>query len=87
MILHLILFHIFHIHGKSGTADALLVFNRDYYLLFIVMILILHFPLIITTLFLFKGEEAFMAESQTFYLSYASAMEVLQNRGNGKIYV
>ena len=28
-----------------------------------------------------------MAESQTFYLSYAPAMEVLQNRGDGKIYV
>ena len=28
-----------------------------------------------------------MAESQTFYLSYAPALEVLQNRGNGKIYV
>ena len=28
-----------------------------------------------------------MAESQTFYLSYAPCLEVLQNRGNGKIYV
>jgi len=37
--------------------------------------------------FCLKGEEAFMAESQTFYLSYAPALEVLQNRGNGKIYV
>ena len=45
-----------------------MVFNRDYYLSFMVMILILHFPLIITHLVLFKGEEAFMAESQTFYL-------------------
>ena len=52
-----------------------------------VMILILHFPLIITTLVLFQGKEAFMAESQTFYLSYAPCLEVLQNRGNGKIYV
>ena len=51
-----------------------------------VILLILHFPLI-TNLVLFKGEEAFMAESQTFYLSYALAMEVLQDRGNGKINV
>jgi len=51
------------------------------------MILILHFPLSITNLVLFKGKEALMAESQTFYLSYAPALEVLQNRGNGKIYV
>ena len=28
------------------------------------------------------GEKAFMAESQTFYVSYAPAMEVLQQRGN-----